>query len=136
MKNNKFTLLALIFFALTALSSQSFAGDKKNHKPVKNSIQNTVKKIHLDQYGGYFESKETLAGLKSGEYEITITNKTNRIVGFQIQNFKTHDQLDMFPLEPNETRISNVTITSDGFRFRCPINPTPWYDMDNVKDES
>jgi hypothetical protein len=132
MKNNKLTLLALIFFALTTLSSQSFAGDKTNKK----SAQNTVKKIHLDQYGGYFESKETLAGLKSGEYEITITNKTNRIVGFQIQNFKTHDQLDMFPLEPNETRISKVTITSDGFRFRCPINPTPWYDMDNVKDES
>ncbi len=128
MKNTKYLLLTLILLTFSTLSTQTLAGDKASNK--------TVKKIHLDQYGGFFESKETLAGLKSGEYEITITNKTNRIVGFQIQNFKTHDQLDMFPLEPNETRVSKVTITSDGFRFRCPINPTPWYDMDNVKDET
>jgi len=128
MKNSKLLFLAILVFAMSTITSQSFAGEK--------NPQTVVKKIHLDQYGGYFKSKETLASLKSGEYEITITNKTNRVVGFQIQNFKTHDQLDMFPLEPNETRVSKVTITSDGFRFRCPINPTPWYDMDNVKDES
>lgn len=128
MKNNKFYLIALILIAFSTLSNYAFAGEEVTTKPVT--------KIHLDQYGGYFKSKETLAGLKSGEYEITITNKTNRVVGFQIQNYKTHDQLDMFPLEPNETRVSKVTVTSDGFRFRCPINPTPWYDMDNVKDET
>ena len=128
MKNSEFLFLAVLVFAMSIMTTQSFAEDK--------STKTSVKKIHLDQYGGYFESKDTLASLKSGEYEITITNKTNRIVGFQIQNFKTHDQLDMFPLEPNETRVSKVTITSDGFRFRCPINPTPWYDMDNVKEES
>ena len=126
MKNSKYYFLAMLIFVMSTMMNPSYADDK--------SPQKTVKKIHLDQYGGYFKSKETLAGLKSGEYEITITNKTNRIVGFQIQNFKTHDQLDMFPLEPNETRVSKVTITSDGFRFRCPINPTPWYDMDGVKD--
>ncbi|MCX7554159.1 hypothetical protein OS175_09740 [Marinicella sp. S1101] len=92
-----------------------------------------VTTIHLDQYGGYFETKETLAGLKAGTYEFVITNKTNKLVGFHLQNNKTREELDRFPLEPNQTRISRVEITSDGFRFRCPINPTPWYEIDGVK---
>ncbi|GGK65400.1 hypothetical protein [Amphritea balenae] len=89
--------------------------------------------IHLDEYSGYFSAKETIAGLKAGEYEFVVTNKSDKLVGFQIQNFKTHEGLDMFPLEPGEQRISRVTVTGDGVRFRCPINPTPWYDLDNVK---
>ncbi len=95
--------------------------------------KNGVTKIHLDQYGGYFDAKETLASLKAGTYEFVVTNKTNKVVGFQIQNYKTHEQLDKFPLDPNETRISRVEITEDGFRYRCPINPTPWYDVEGVK---
>lgn len=94
--------------------------------------ENGVTRIHLDQYGGYFDAKETLASLKAGTYEFVVTNKTNKVVGFQIQNYKTHAQLDKFPLEPNETRISRVEITDDGFRYRCPINPTPWYDVEGV----
>ena len=94
--------------------------------------ENGVTRIHLDQYGGYFDAKETLASLKAGTYELVVTNKTNKVVGFQIQNYKTHAQLDKFPLEPNETRISRVEITDDGFRYRCPINPTPWYDVEGV----
>lgn len=120
---NTLTLLALLI-SLTA----SFSGQAELAKQVEG-----VTTIHLDQYGGYFETKETLAGLKAGTYEFVITNKTNKLVGFQIQNNKTRDQLDKFPLEPNETRISRVEITSDGFRFRCPINPTPWYEIDGVK---
>lgn len=89
--------------------------------------------IHLDEYSGYFSAHETIAGLKAGEYEFVVTNKSDKLVGFQIQNFKTHEGLDMFPLEPGEQRISRVTVTGDGVRFRCPINPTPWYDLDNVK---
>ncbi len=92
-----------------------------------------VTTIHLDQYGGYFEAKETLASLKPGTYEFVVTNKTNKLVGFQIQNNKTRAQLDMFPLEPNQSKTSRVEITTDGFRFRCPINPTPWYEIDTIK---
>jgi hypothetical protein len=89
--------------------------------------------IHLDEYNGYFAAEETIAGLKAGEYEFIITNKAEKLVGFQIQNLATQEQLDMFPLEPGETRTSRVTITADGVRYRCPINPTPWYDLDGVK---
>lgn len=95
--------------------------------------KNGVTTIHLDEYNGYFSAKETVAGLKPGEYEFVITNKAEKLVGFQIQNFKSHETLDMFPLEPGETRTSRVTITKEGVRFRCPINPTPWYDLDVIK---
>ena len=33
-------------------------------------------------------------------------------------------------VEPGETRTTVVQIGSNGFRYRCPINPTPWYDLD------
>lgn len=92
--------------------------------------------IHLDEYNGYFAAEETIAGLKAGEYEFVVTNKSEKLVGFQIQNYKTQETLDMFPLEPGQKRISRVTITEDGVRYRCPINPTPWYDIDNVKPAS
>jgi hypothetical protein len=99
--------------------------------PVANA--NGVVEIHLDQYGGHFTAKDTLASLKPGKYQFIITNKANKLVGFQLQNFKTHDQLDMFPIEPGQTKKSDVVnVTEDGFRFRCPINPTPWYDLDTV----
>jgi hypothetical protein len=99
--------------------------------PVANA--NGVVEIYLDQYGGHFTAKDTLASLKPGKYQFIVTNKANKLVGFQLQNFKTHDQMDMFPIEPGQTKKSDVvTITEDGFRFRCPINPTPWYDMDNI----
>jgi hypothetical protein len=90
------------------------------------------KVIHLDEYNGYFAAEETLASLEPGEYTFIVTNKAKKLVGFQLQDGKTHEQLDMFPLEPGETRTSKVTITSNGFRYRCPINPTPWYEL-NVK---
>jgi hypothetical protein len=89
--------------------------------------------IHLDEYNGYFAAKETLASLKAGEYEFVVTNKAEKLVGFQIQEFDSHKQLDMFPLEPGETRISKVTVTDAGVRYRCPINVTPWYDLDVIK---
>ncbi len=120
---NTLVLITFIFFTLLALPSQAELAKQVDG----------VTTIHLDQYGGYFETKETLAGLKAGTYEFVITNKTNKLVGFQIQNFKTHEQLDKFPLEPNQSRVSRVEITADGFRFRCPINPTPWYEIDGVK---
>jgi len=62
-----------------------------------------------------------------------VANKTRKVVGFQIQEFTTHQPLDMFPLEPGQTKVGEVNITENGFRFRCPINPTPWYDVENVQ---
>ena len=88
--------------------------------------------IHLDEYNGYFAAEETLASLKAGEYEFVVTNKSGKLVGFQIQELSTHKGLDMFPLEPGETRISRVSITETGVRYRCPINVTPWYDLDVI----
>lgn len=90
--------------------------------------------IHLDEYNGYFSAKETLAGLKAGKYEFVVTNKADKLVGFQIQALNNKgENLDMFPLEPGETRVSSVTIGKDGVRFRCPINPTAWVDLDVIK---
>ena len=85
--------------------------------------------IHLDEYNGYFAAKETLASLKPGEYKFVVTNKAEKVVGFLLQDGKTHERLDMFPLEPGQTRETTVTIGENGFRYRCPINPTPWYDV-------
>ena len=93
------------------------------------TTENGVTRIHLDEYNGYFSAKETLASLKPGTYEFVITNKADKTVGWLIQNGRTHERLDMFPLQPGQTRTSRVEITSDGFRYRCPINPTPWYDV-------
>ena len=89
--------------------------------------------IHLDEYNGYFAAKETVASLKAGVYEFVITNKAEKLVGFQIQGLNDRKNLDMFPLEPGETRTSRVTVGTDGVRFRCPINPTSWVELDNIK---
>ncbi len=89
--------------------------------------------IHLDEYNGYFAAEETVASLTAGEYEFVVTNRADKLVGFQIQDLASRSNLDMFPLEPGETRIARVSIGEDGVRYRCPINPTPWYDLDVIK---
>jgi len=122
-----FKRLTTAFVLLSALVAAPFAAAGT---PVTREDGVTV--INLDQHGGHFTADETVAGLKAGVYEFVVTNKTDKLVGFQIQNFKTHEGLDMFPLEPGEQRISRVTVTEEGVRFRCPINPTPWYDLDNI----
>ena len=92
-----------------------------------------VTTIHLDQYSGYFAAKQTLASLKPGKYKFVVANKANKVVGFQIQDNVTHKTLDMFPLDPGQTKSTVVQISENGFRYRCPINPTPWYEVDNIK---
>ena len=116
-----FSVSALIFsFASTAAT------------PTQN--EEGVVEIYLEQHGGHFTARDTLAGLKPGKYQFIIDNKAGKIVGFQLQNFTTHEQLDMFPLEPGQVKRTDViTVTEEGIRFRCPINPTPWYDMDGIK---
>lgn len=96
-------------------------------------VENGITTIHLDQYSGYFSAEETLASLKPGKYKFVITNKANKVVGFQIQDNVSHKTLDMFPLDPGQTKSTVVQISENGFRYRCPINPTPWYEIDNVK---
>ena len=90
---------------------------------------NGVTTIHLDEYNGYFSARETLVDLKAGIYDFVITNKADKLVGFWLQDAKTKAFLDKFPLEPGEQRTARVTLTENGFRYRCPINPTPWYDV-------
>ena len=90
---------------------------------------NGVTTIVLDEYNGYFSARDTMVGLKPGTYDFVVTNKTDKLVGFWLQNAETQKQLDKFPLEPGESRTTRVEITSAGFRYRCPINPTPWYDV-------
>ena len=89
--------------------------------------------IHLDQYNGYFSARETLADLKPGTYEIVVTNKAGKLAGFQVQAMGSKETLDMFPLEPGASKTSRIQVGADGFRFRCPINPTPWYEVDSIK---
>jgi hypothetical protein len=89
---------------------------------------NGVTRINLEQHNGYFSAKETLAGLKPGTYEFVVTNSAGKLAGFQITDADGNG-LDMFPLEPGQTRTSRVEITEGGFRYRCPINPTPWYEV-------
>ena len=118
-----FTLVLSLFgFAANALAGTPVTGE------------DGVTRIHLEEHGGHFTAEETLAGLKAGEYEFVVTNKAGKLVGFQIQSLAdTSKNLDMFPLEPGETRISRVTVGKQGVRFRCPINPTPWYDLDVIR---
>ena len=120
--------------AITAITTSLLVGyEARADYPVTRDDGVTV--IHLDEYNGYFAAEETVASLKPGEYEFVVTNKAEKLVGFQIQNFETRETLDMFPLEPGETKVSKVTITTAGVRYRCPINPTPWYEIDGVKAE-
>ena len=122
----KFASVALLGLATL------FAGFASAGTPQKN--ENGVTVIYLDQHGGHFSAKDTLAGLKEGKYQFEITNKAGKLVGFQLQNFTTREQLDMVPIEAGETKRTDViTVTKEGVRFRCPINPTPWYDMDVIK---
>jgi hypothetical protein len=97
--------------------------------PLSAAAGDASTKIHLDQYNGYFSAKETLAGLKPGEYEFVVSNKAGKLVGFELRDLVTGEKLDMFPLNPGETRSTKVKITKNGFRYRCPINPTPWYEV-------
>ncbi len=120
------TGLSLALTLMTGQINSAFAGTPEIR-------EDGVVVIHLDEYNGYFAAQETVANLKAGEYEFVITNRAEKLVGFQIQDLATRSNLDMFPLEPGETRVARVTIGDDGVRYRCPINPTPWYDLDVIR---
>lgn len=115
-------LKQLILGALLLLPTLGFAGPPE--------IKDGVTTIHLDEHNGYFSSPETLVKLKPGKYKFIIKNKSGKLVGFWLQDAKSHKFLDKFPIEAGQTRTTDiVSITDNGFRYRCPINPTPWYDV-------
>ena len=90
---------------------------------------NGVTTINIAEHNGYFAVKETLAGLKPGKYKFVVTNKAQKLVGFLIQDGKTHKRLDVFAIDPGKTKTTVLNISENGFRYRCPINPTPWIDV-------
>lgn len=112
----------LIALSVATMVAPAFAG--------KPQTVNGVTTIHLTEYNGYFAAEETLAGLKPGEYEFVVTNQAGKFVGFNVQDQQTHELLGGFGLNPGETKSVRVPITQAGFRYRCPINVTPWYDVD------
>lgn len=120
MRSALFGLLFAVFLAPAAAQ----AGEL----PTENGA--TV--IHLDQYNGYFAAEDTLGGLEPGKYKFVVTNKAGKMVGFQVQHMASHQTLTKFPLEPGETKSTTVRIGEEGVRYRCPINPTPWYNLDNI----
>ncbi len=93
------------------------------------ATENGVTRVHLDQHNGYFAAKEVLYGLKPGKYEFVVANKTGKPVGFVVQDGESHDELAHIGLKPGETKSAFAEIDADGFRYRCPVNPTPWYDV-------
>ena len=86
-------------------------------------------RIHLTEKNGYFEAEETLMNLEPGTYVFEVENAAGKVVGFLVQDLKTEKTLAMGPIEPGETREYEVEISKNGFRYRCPINPTPWYEV-------
>jgi hypothetical protein len=88
-----------------------------------------VTRIHLVEKKGYFEVKETLMNLEPGGYVFEVQNDSGKMVGFMVQDLKTEETLAMGPIEPGETKEYAVEVSKNGFRFRCPINPTPWYEV-------
>lgn len=119
---NKNLINKLLLAAILFLPSLVFAQPPQT--------KNGITTIHLDEHNGYFSSPETLVKLKPGKYKFIIKNKSGKLVGFWLQDAKSHKFLDKFPIEAGQIGVTDVVnITEDGFRYRCPINPTPWYEV-------
>ena len=109
--------LLLLPLAVIGYGASSWAGD------------DDATRIHLTERNGYFEVKETLMNLEPGKYVFEVKNKAGKMVGFQIQDLETGEVLGMGPIETGKTREFEVNVTANGFRYRCPMNPTPWYEV-------
>ncbi len=88
-----------------------------------------VTTIRLDEFNGYFAAQETLVSLKPGVYDFVVNNKAGKLVGFWLQDNVTKEFLFKSPLEKDQSLTARVTLTENGFRYRCPINPTAWYEV-------
>ena len=120
MNTKDFLLGSLLLIALTA------TGIVYATPP---TTTNGVTTIHLNEYNGYFAAQETLAGLKPGVYDFVVNNKAGKLVGFWLQDNETKEFLFKSPLEKDQSLTARVTLTENGFRYRCPINPTAWYEV-------
>lgn len=120
MKNIKLLSRLLLMLSL-AVTGFSYAGAP--------TTKDGVTTIHLDEYNGYFAAKETLVNLKPGTYDFVVKNKAGKLVGFWLQDNVTKEFLFRSPLEEGKTLTARVTLTENGFRYRCPINPTAWYEV-------
>ncbi|MGH7259805.1 MAG: hypothetical protein ACREI9_03875 [Nitrospiraceae bacterium] len=85
--------------------------------------------IHLTQKNGYFEAQEVLTNLQSGEYEFVVSNASGKNVGFQIQKIEGGKTLVLGLLKVGETKSFKTHLENGDHRYRCPINPTPWYEF-------
>jgi hypothetical protein len=88
-----------------------------------------ITNIHLTEYNGHFEAEETLANMKPGTYVFHVTNKAGKPVGFQVQDAKTEETLAKGMIKQNKTKEFKVEVGENGVRYRCPVNPTPWYEV-------
>lgn len=119
---NKFKFFyAFLMFLSLAASGFTYAATP--------TTKDGVTTIHLDEYNGYFAARETLVSLKPGTYDFVVTNKAGKLVGFWLQDNVTKEFLYKSPLEKDQTLTARVTLTENGFRYRCPINPTAWYEV-------
>ena len=73
------TRITLAAFLLGAMTNFALAGTPQTRA-------DGVTVVHLDEYNGYFSATETVASLKAGEYEFVVTNRADKLVGFQIQD--------------------------------------------------
>lgn len=120
MNTKDFLLGSLLLVALTVTGIVHAASP---------TTTNGVTTIHLNEYNGYFAAQETLAGLKPGVYDFVVNNKAGKLVGFWLQDNETKEFLFKSPLEEGKSLTARVTLTENGFRYRCPINPTAWYEV-------
>ncbi len=89
-----------------------------------------MNRITLTEYNGYFAAEETLINLKPGTYEFSVTNEAGKTVGFQLQDRKNNEDLQAFVLEVGESKRFSADVGEAGVRYRCPLNPTPWVDVE------
>ena len=112
-------LIAVVGLILAGLPVEARAG----------SEEKDVTHINLIERNGHFEAKETLANMKPGTYVFHVTNKAGKPVGFQIQDTKTKETLAKGMVKQGKTKDFEVEVGENGVRYRCPVNPTPWYEV-------
>ncbi len=115
-----------ILYGFVLLLTLTAAGITQAATP---TTKNGVTTIHLDEYNGYFAARETLVSLKPGVYDFVVNNKAGKLVGFWLQDNVTKEFLFKSPLEEGRSLTARVTLSENGFRYRCPINPTAWYEV-------
>ena len=116
--NRKLGFVLLLTSLLLVGAGTAISADKDN-----------VTRIHMVEHNGYFATSETLMNLEPGHYIFEVKNEAGKMAGFLVQDLETEEVLAMGAIEPGQKREYEVEISAAGFRYRCPINPTPWYEV-------